>query len=170
MRLAPAVLLPLILLAAVPAAAADTKVGAIRTPVILRDAPQIKSADAKLKSEFEKKEKELEGEGKKLAEDIQKYERESVSMSAQQQADAKIALNTRKINFESKQRQFAEAAQNRNNELKREVLDKVNQAIEAVAKEKGYDLVLQDPAYANPAIDITDEVLKRLGATEPKKK
>lgn len=170
MRLAPAVLLPLVLLAATPAVAAETKVAAIRTPVILRDAPQIKAADTKLKAEFEKKEKDLDAEGKKLGDDIKKFQREADAMSAQQRADAEKGLNTRKIDFDLKQRQFAEAAQARNQELKRDVLEKVNQAIEAVAKEKGYDLVLQDPAYANPAIDITDEVLKRLGATEPKKK
>lgn len=170
MRIASAAVLSLVLLAVAGPAAAEQKIAAIRTPVILRDAPQIKAADGKLKGEFEKKEKDLSAEGQKLQDDIKKYQREADSMSPQQRADAEKGLNTRKIDFDLKQRQFSEAAQTRNQELKREVLEKVNQAIEAVAKEKGYDMVLQDPAYANPAIDITDEVLKRLGATESKKK
>lgn len=166
MRIAPAAVLSIALFAAGPAAA-EQKVAAIRTPVILRDAPQIKAADAKLKGEFDKKEKDLGAEGQKLQDDIKKYQRDADSMSPQQRADTEKGLNTRKIDFDLKQRQFSEAAQTRNQELKREVLDKVNAAIEAVAKDKGIDIVLQDPAYANPAIDITDEVLKRLGA-EPK--
>ena len=157
------------LLASGPAAA-QTKVAAIRTPVILRDAPQIKAADGKLKAEFEKREKDLEAEGKKLGEDIKKFQRDADTMSAQQRADQEKSLNTRKIDFDLKQRQFAEQAQARNQELRREVLEKVNKAIEEVAKEKGFDLVLQDPAFAAPGIDITDEVLKRLGGTESKKK
>jgi outer membrane protein len=157
------------LLASVPAAA-QSKVAAIRTPVILRDAPQIKAADSKLKAEFEKREKDLEAEGKKLGDDIKKFQREADTMSAQQRADQEKSLNTRKIDFDLKQRQFAEQAQARNQELRREVLEKVNKAIEEVAKEKGFDVVLQDPAYAAPGIDITEDVLKRLGAAESKKK
>ena len=41
-----------------------------------------------------------------------------------------LALFARKIDFELKQRNFQEEAQNRNNELRKEVLDKVNTAIE----------------------------------------
>lgn len=156
------------LLAAAPAAA-QAKIAAIRTQPILRDAPQIRAADTKLKAEFAKREADLQAEGKKLGEDIKKFQREADTMAPQQRADAEKGLNTRKIDFDLKQRQFAEQAQNRNQELRREVLEKVNKAIEDVAKEKGLDLVLQDPAYAAPAVDITEDVLKRLGATEPAK-
>ena len=40
----------------------------------------------------------------------------------------------------------------------------VNQTIEKLAKEKKYDLIVyQGVAYASPAIDITDMVIKSLG-------
>jgi outer membrane protein len=169
MRIVTSFLLPVTLfaaaLAAAPSAAAETKIAAIRTGVILRDAPQIRTADQKLKGEFEKREKEIESEGRKLGDDIKKFQREADTMSPQQRADTEKGLNTRKIDFDLKQRQFAEQAQSRNQELRREVLEKVNKAIEEVAKEKGIELVLQDPAYAAPGLDITDEVLKRLGFT-----
>ena len=166
MRTVSSILLPLSLLAAVAAAPAqaETRIAVIRTPVILRDAPQIKAADQQLKSEFSQREKDLQAEGKKLDEDIKKYQREGDTMSAQQRADTEKGLNTRKIDFDLKQRQFQEQAQNRNQELRRDVLDKVNAAIEQVAKDQNLDVVLQDPAYASSALDITDEVLKRLTA------
>lgn len=166
MRTACSTLLPLALLAAAftAPAQAETKIAVIRTPVILRDAPQIKAADQQLKSEFSQREKDLQTEGKKLDEDIKKYQREQDTMSAQQRADTEKNLNTRKIDFDLKQRQFQEQAQNRNQELRKDVLDKVNAAIEQVAKDQNFDVVLQDPAYATPAMDITDEVLKRLTA------
>lgn len=165
-------LMPLAVLAAVLAAVpatAQTKIAAIRTQPILRDAPQIRAADTRLKAEFEKREADLQAEGKKLGDDIKKFQREADTMAPQQRADAEKGLNTRKIDFDLKQRQFAEQAQNRNQELRREVLEKVNKAIEEVAKEKGLDLVVQDPAYAGSSVDITDDVLKRLGAAEPAK-
>jgi outer membrane protein len=170
MRTASSFLLPLALavatLGAVPAHA-ETKIAVIRTPVILRDAPQIKAADARMKSEFEKREKELEAERTKLQDDIKKYQREADTMSAQQRANTEKDLNTRKIDFDLKQRQFSEEAQGRNAQLRRDVLEKVNKAIDDVAKEKALDLVLQDPAFASAAIDITEDVLKRLAAEPP---
>jgi outer membrane protein len=167
MRIAYPLLTALVLSAASAPAAAETKIAAIRTQSILREAPQIKAADAKLKGEFEKREKDLETEGKKLGEDIKKFQREADTMSPQQRADTEKGLNTRKIDFDLKQRQFAEQAQARNQELQREVREKLNKAIEDVAREQGIALVLQDPAFAAPELDITDAVLKRLGATAP---
>ena len=42
--------------------------------------------------------------------------------------------------------------------------ERINAVIVEVAKELKYDLVVQDPAFASDAMDITDEVLKRLKA------
>lgn len=151
-------------LAAAPAFA-ETKIAIIHTQVILQNAPQIKDADAKMKSEFEKREKDLGTEGQKLQDDIKKYQRDADSMSAQQRANTEKDLNTRKIDFDLKQRQFQEDAQGRNQELRRDVLEQVNKAIEDVAKEQGFDLVLQDPAFAASSLDITDQVLKKLAAS-----
>ena len=145
-------------------ASAETKIAVIRTGVILHDAPQIKAADLKLKGEFEKREKDLQAEQTKLGDDIKKYQRDADSMSAQQRANTEKDLNTRKIDFDLKQRQFQEEAQNRNADLRRDVLDKVNKAIDEVAKEKGLDLVLQDPAFASDGLDITADVLKKLAS------
>lgn len=166
MRMTRFALVPAVLLAAALAApaAAESKLAVISTPALLRDAPQIRSADARLKAEFEKREKDLQAEGKKLEEDIAKFRREADAMSPQQRTAAQNDLNMRRTNFEEKQRTFAQQAQARNGELQRDVLEKINQAIDAVAREKGLDLVIRDPAYAAPALDITADVLKQLAA------
>ena len=171
MRTAFAAVLPAVLFAAVfaaPAAAqmaAPTKIGVISAPVLLRDAPQVRSANDKFKAET-----------KKLNDDARKYQREADTMSAQQRTSAQNDFATRKTALEEKQRAFGEAAQARNDELQRDVLERINQAIIEVAKEKGLDLVLKDPAYAAAALDVTPDVMKKLAAmqaapaAEPKKK
>ena len=159
--------LALAALAAVAAAApamAETKIASIRSPDLLRDAPQIKSANEKMKAEFEKKQKDLEADGKKLEDDIKKFQREADTMTSQQRADTEKALQTRKIDFDLKQRQLGEQVQTREQELRKDLSAKFAKAIEAVAKEKGLDLVVQDPVFATATIDITDEVLKRLNS------
>jgi outer membrane protein len=179
MRTAFAAILSAVLLGAAWAgpAAAEVKIGAISLPALLRDSPQVRAANDKFKAEFQKREDDLKAEGKKLQEDSRKYQREADTMSGQQRADTEKNLNTRRIDFELKQRQFAEQAQARNDELQREVLEKVNRAIGEVAKEKALDLVVRDPAFASPAVDVTADVMKKLAAmqaapaaAEPKKK
>ena len=166
MRLTRIALIPAALLVAALAApaAAQSKLAVISTPVLLRDAPQIRSADARLKAEFQKRETDLQAEEKKFQEDYKKAQREADAMSSQQKAAAEKDLFSRRSDLDLKKRQFAEQAQARNNELQRDVLEKINQAIEAVAREKGLELVVRDPAYAAPALDITADVLKKLAA------
>jgi len=166
MRLTRFALVPAALLAAALAApaAAETKFAVISTPVLLRDAPQIRSADARLKAEFQKREQDLQAEEKKLQEDYKKAQREADAMSPQQKAATEKDLFSRKSDLDLKERQFSEQAQQRNAELQRDVLEKINQAIDQVAKEKGLELVVRDPAFAVPALDITADVLKKLAA------
>ncbi len=182
MRTAFAVILPAVLLAAFTAPATaqlavPTRIGAISIPALLRDSPQVRAANDKFKAEFQKREDDLKAEGKKLQDDSRKYQREADTMSGQQRADTEKNLNTRRIDFELKQRQFAEQAQARNDELQRDVLEKINRAIGEVAQEKALDLVVRDPAFASPAVDVTADVMKKLAAmqgapaaAEPKKK
>lgn len=164
------------LLAAGPVAA-QSKIAVISTPVLLRDAPQIKAADAKLKAEFQKREQDLQAERRKFQEDYKKAQREADAMSPQQKAATEKDLFSRKSDLDLKERQFSEQAQQRNAELQRDVLEKINQAIDEVAREKGLELVVRDPAFATPALDITADVLKKLAAmpqaaapADPKKK
>ena len=178
MRTAFVAILPAVLLGAAWAApaVAETKIGAINIPALLRDSPQVRSANEKFKAEFQKREDDLVAEGKKLEDDIGRFRREADTLSPQQRTSTQNDLNTRKTNFEVKQRQFGEQAAQRKQEFERGVLEKVNQAITEVAKEKGIDVVVRDPAYADPALDITPDVLKKLAtyqaappAAEPKK-
>ena len=165
MRTIASVLAAALLAAAVPAVA-QTKIAVISAPQLLRDAPQVQAADAKFKAEFQKREDDLKSEGKKLEDDIGRFRREADMMSPTQRTEKQNELNTRRTNYEVKQRTFGEQAQARNNELQRSVLESVNKAIIEVAKEKGIDVVVRDPAYAAESLDITADVLKKL-ATYP---
>ena len=150
-------------------AAAEVKIGVIDMQQLRRAAPQIQAADAKLKAEFQKREDDLRAEGKKLEDDIRKFQREADTLSLQQRTSTQNDLNTRRTNFDIKQREFGEQFQVRNNELQREVLGKMKRAVDEVAKEKALDVILQDPVYADAALDVTPAVLAKLQTygTEP---
>lgn len=147
------------------ATAADLKIAAIRSAELILQSPQYKTGQDKMKQEFEKRSKDLETEGKKLQDDVKKFQKEADLLSAADRAKQEKDLNTRNIDFNYKQKQFQEDVQSRDRQLTQDMRAKIQEVIVQVSKEKGYDLVVQDPVFASAAVDITDEVLKKLGGT-----
>jgi outer membrane protein len=161
----PAALAVALLAAAVSLpAAAEAKIAVVNMGALMRDAPQVQTARAKFTAEFQKREDELKAEVKKVNDDDKRFQREGDTMSAQQRATTAKDLYTRKTDLDLKQRQFAEQAQARNAELERQILETFGKAIEAVAREKGLDLVLRDAAFFSPGMDITPDVIAKLSS------
>lgn len=143
---------------------ADGKIAAIRSADLVKDAPQYKAAEAKMRSEFDKRKADLEAKGKQFADDVKAYQRDGDTMAPDARAKMEKDLNTRQVDLNYAQKKFQEDLGNRDRELTQDLMGKIKSVIDAIAKEKGYDMVMQDPVYVNPANDITDEVLKRLAA------
>lgn len=147
---------------ALGAEAADMKIATIRSNELVQGSPQFKAGQDKMRAEFERRAKDLEAEAKKLAEDIEAFKKEAELLSAADRAKKEKELNTRKIDFEYKGRQFQEERANRERQLFGDMMGQIKKVIEAVAKEKGLSVVIENPVYAEPSADITDEVIKRL--------
>lgn len=145
---------------------AQSKIATIRAAELVQSSPQFKSGQSQMKSEFDKRKSDLETEAKKLGEDLQKFKREQDVMSADARSKLEKDLNTRRIDFDYKQRQFGEDFQKRDRELSESMMAKIKDVVVIVAKEKGVDVVVQDPVYVGPGIDITEDVLKKLQATK----
>lgn len=157
-------------LGAVAPAYAELKIVTIRAAEIVAASPQFKSSQAQMKTEFERRKTELETEARKFAEDSQKFRREADLMSSDARAKAEKELQTRRIDLDYKQRQFGEDFQKRDRELSESLMNSIKQVVVDVATSQGADLVVQDPVYAAPGIDVTDEVIKRLQAGDGKAK
>ena len=144
------------------AASAEIKIATIRATELVAQSPQFKAGADKMKAEFDRRKNDLEGEGKKFQDDVKKYQKEGDAMSSADRAKTEKDLQSRQVDLQYKQRQFQEDLQNRDRQLTTDMTNKIKTVIEAVAKEKGIDLVVQDPVYASPAVDITSDVLKKL--------
>ncbi|MBI2384083.1 MAG: OmpH family outer membrane protein [Gammaproteobacteria bacterium] len=145
-------------------ASAEVKIGSIRAAEVVRESPLYKSAEEKMRGEFEKRQKEMEEQGKKLAADIEKFKKEADLISADERAKREKDLTTRRIDMGAAERKFRDDFASRDRELTQDLMSKVKDVIQQVATEKGLELIVQDPVYAAPGIDITAEVLKRLSA------
>ncbi len=145
-------------------ALAAPKIAVVRSADVVRDSVQFKSAETKMKSEFEKRKNDLEAQAKVFGDDVKNYQRDGDSLSADQRAKKEKDLNARQVDIQFGQRKFQEDLQNRDRELTQDMMSKIKNVIVAISKEQGITLVLQDPVYSADSMDITAEVLKRLNA------
>ena len=151
------------LMAAVPANAAEFKIGFVDRERILRESGAAKRAQAKLKKEFATREAELEKmekQGRDLEVMLQK---ESVTLPAAEVAARERQLAQLTRDFKRMQREFREDQTLRSNEELVSLQERANKIISEIAEKEKFDLIVQEAVFASTRIDITDKVIKALG-------
>jgi outer membrane protein len=144
-------------------AQADVKIAAVRMEV-MQNSPQIKALQAQLQAEVDKRRTTIEAQKKQFADDVQKFQRDQATMSPDQHDKTEKELSTRQAQIDYDQRKAEAELQAKGQELQGAAFGRIKDVIYQVAKEKGYDLVVTDALVVNPAVDITDEVVKRMSA------
>lgn len=154
----------------------SVKIGWTNIDHILQSLPDSKEIQTKLtteRSQYEKLYQEKAQEAQKLFED---YQKNAASMSAVIKADKEKVLNNKQQELQELETNASQAIQAKQQELLSPVMDKIQKAIEDVAKEAGYTYVLNSDAgygttpvllVAPDADNITNLVLKKLGVTPP---
>lgn len=147
-------------------AAAETKIGVIRTGYVVQNSPQYKASEERIKAEFDKRKTDIDTQGKQLAEDIKKFQRDGDTLTPADRQKTAKDLDSRQLDLQYAQKKFQDDLSTRDRELTKNLMDTINATIQQVAKEKGYDIVIPDPVYASTAVDITDDVVKRLATSK----
>jgi len=146
--------------------AEEVKVGYINTDRVFRDSNAAIAAQNKLQQEFSKREKDIVDSGNALKSDAEKFERDAMTMSESQRSTRQRQLMEQDRELQRKRQDFQEDVKNRKNEEFKIVLDKANKVIKQMAESEKYDVLLQQVAYINPKLDITDKVIKALNASK----
>lgn len=146
------------------AQAQDFKIGIVNTDRILRDSNVAKTAQAKLESEFLKREKDLNEAINAFKGTAEKFERDAPTLSEAQRLAKQKQLVEQDRDLKRRQREFQEDLGARKNEENQMLFEKAGRAVKQVAETEKYDLVLQDAAYFNPKHDITEKVIKALNS------
>jgi outer membrane protein len=146
------------------AQAQDFRIGFVNTDRIFREANMAKSAQAKLETEFSKRERDLVAQGETLRVASEKFEKEAPTISESQRNTRQRALVEQDRDFQRKRREFQEDLNTRKNEELQGVLERANRIVKQVAEAEKYDVVLQEAVYFNPKHDITERVIKALDA------
>ena len=142
--------------------AEEIKIGHVSSARIMQEADAVKEADAKIKKEFKKRDKELTAMLEKLKEKAAKYDKEAPLLSKTERAKRQQELVSMDKALKEKRHDFRQDLSQRTNEERAAFGKELEKAIEKVAKEEKLDLIIQDAFYHNPKIDVTDKVLKEL--------
>ena len=131
---------------------------------ILQEAPQTAESGKKLEKEFSPRSQELERMAKQIRELEAALSKDGMTITETERRSKERDVQNIKTEFQRKQRELREDINLRKNEELGSLQDRINKAVQTVAKADNYDLVMYSGvAYAADKIDITDKVLKLLG-------
>lgn len=151
-------------MAAAPVAQAQaTKIGFVSTERILRDSKPAQAAQAKIESEFKRRDQELSNLDDTLRSQVQKFDKDAPVLSETDRIKRQRQLADLDSDLQRKRREFQEDFNRRRNEEFAALVEKADAVIKQIAESQGYDLIIQDAVTVSPRIDITEEVLKALG-------
>tara|TARA_B110000240_G_C13175341_1_gene315369 strand:+ start:40 stop:537 length:498 start_codon:yes stop_codon:yes gene_type:complete len=143
---------------------AEVKIGFVEIQKILKGAPQTVAANKKLEKEFTKRTGKLKKTVKKINNKEKKFKKDGMTMSDVDRSKAQKEIQALKVEAQRTEREIREDIDLRRREEIAKVQAQVNIAVEKVAKEQNYDLILyQGVAYAGKKVDITSVVIKALG-------
>ena len=151
-------------LAAAHVQAQELKIGYVNSDRVLRDATPAKAAQAKLESEFGKREKELADLANRLKAASEKLEKDAPTLAESERSRRQRDLVEQDRDFQRKRREFQEDLNERKNAELAVVIERANRVIKQIFETEKYDLILQEAVFAGPKIDITDKVIKALNA------
>ncbi len=147
--------------------AADLKIGYVQVDKLLQEAPQTAETGKKLEKEFSPRSLDLDKLNKQIKAIESSLDSDGASMSEVDRRNKERDVTNRKLEFQRKQRELREDINLRKNEELAILQDRINKAVSTVAESERYDLVVYGGvAYASKKIDITDKVLKLLGANK----
>jgi outer membrane protein len=151
-----------------PATAQELKLGYVNSERVLRDSAPAKAAQAKLETEFGRRERELNDVRNRLKAAADKFEKDAPTLPESEKTRRQRELVDQERDLQRKQREFQEDLNQRKNEELAAVVERANRVIRQIFETEKYDAILQEVVFAGPRVDITDKVIRALNAAPVK--
>jgi outer membrane protein len=158
-----------ILIMALPVMAKEMKIGYIDSEAILGQYPDYQEAQRKLAEEEQKYVAEAQAKELVVTTMVDEIQQQSLMLSAEARAEREQKLEEKRRELEQyRVETWGEGGKlyTKNLELSRPILEKINQAIEKISQQDGYDMVFDAASgnivFALPQHDITELVIEEL--------
>ena len=159
------VLLVGLILAVGLAAQAEFKVGVVDMQKAIQASSAGKKAKKEVEGDFEKKKKDLKKKEDDLKKKVEEFEKKKAVLSDKVREEQQMDLQKEMMQFREELGKSQMTIQQKERELTKPILEKLQKVITEIAKEKDFSVVLekaeQSVMFAKSELDITDEVIKR---------
>ncbi len=154
-------LLTLFVLAAGPVAAQQLRVGYVDMKQVLDNAPQVLAGREKLDLEFRPRNETIEFQERQAQSMEDRMQLGDLQEDARTRLDRELRELRRNVNRQKED--LRDELSFRRTEEVQKLEDQINLAVQEIARDNGYDLILSSPViYADPSLDITQLVLDQL--------
>lgn len=145
------------------AQAAD-KIAVVNVSSIFQQLPARATVAKQLENEFKGRATELQGMERDLQTKMQKLQRDGSTMKASERSRMEKDLMAQRETFQTKAQAFEQDNRRRQAEERNKILSRIQDAVQKVADNEGYDVVIDANAvaYAGKSKDITADVLKQV--------
>ena len=152
--------------------AQNMKIGYADVDYILSQLPEMKQVQSELQSQNTQLQNQLDAKLKEYQDKLQDYQATASTMLPAVKQDKERELAQLEQNIQKFQTDATNSVQKKQADLMQPLYEKVGNVIETVAKEKGYDFVLNGQIagvdvviYADKENDISNAVLQKMGVT-----
>ena len=155
------ILLMLSMVVAAPATAQQLRIGYVDMKQVLDNAPQVLAGREKLDLEFRPRNETIEFQDRQAQAMDDRLQIGNLSEDARIRLDRELREMRRNVNRQRED--LRDELSFRRTEEVQKLEGQINQAIEEIARNNSYDLILSSPVvYADPSLDITQLILDQL--------
>lgn len=142
---------------------AELKIGFVNVIKVIEKAPQAEKAKKNLEKEFLPRKKHLISQVKEIKKLEEKFNRDASIMGESERRKLERDIISKKREAEVSRQEFNEDLNIRRNEELNKLRKRIKEAINVLAKDKKFDLLLTDGVvYSSKRVDVTSQVQKRL--------
>lgn len=150
---------------AIASEAGATKIGVVDLHKVLQVSSQAKAISKRLEGQFKPRQEKLFVAQKQLKADAEKLHRDATLMTAAQKTTLQNKIVQEQRTLEQLGGKYQEDLNKAQNQAMQEFFAKVKVALDKIAKQGGYDVILQkeNVPYSNPDMDLTKQLITALG-------
>ncbi|TVP42234.1 MAG: OmpH family outer membrane protein [Gemmatimonadales bacterium] len=167
MRVLSFALTGILLLGSVSMAEAQTpRIGYIDSQAILAEAPGSREAQQAFDQEMNRYRGEMQRLGEELDRLVTAYQQQERNLTPEAREARQQEIRRKEGEYQARMEEIDDEASRKRQELVEPILERMSQVIETVRAEGSYALIFDTASRsiiaADPALDLTDEVLRRL--------
>ena len=142
---------------------AGARIAFVNAEKIFVESNMAKAAQSRLQNEFAKRQNEIRDGAQKIKATAEKLDRDAAVMPEAERIRKQRELADFDRDLQRKNRELNDDAAQRNAEERAKIAERASAALRQIAEQRKIDIIFQEsPAYLNPRLDITDEVIKVL--------